>query len=164
MQEFYEMDNKDCLKLMETILAIPGEDRTTEFKRLGKDEKVTRVIESIVAMANTDGGIIVFGVDDPEKTKFRGLERVFGIEENLEKHDEIGRNISRITPPISQLWPPVILPCPNGKSIGLLSIPKSTTSFHAIDNHVFIRLEKGNKILTPHEIVNFSKCGESIEK
>jgi len=150
------MDNKDCLKLMETILAIPGEDRTTEFKRLGKDEKVTRVIESIVAMANTDGGIIVFGVDDPEKTKFRGLERVFGIEENLEKHDEIGRNISRITPPISQLWPPVILPCPNGKSIGLLSIPKSTTSFHAIDNHVFIRLEKGNKILTPHEIVNLS--------
>lgn len=155
-EDYCDMNKDDCLKLMETILAIPGEDRTTEFKRLGKDDKVTKIIESIVAMANTDGGVIIFGVDDPEKTKLKGMDRVFGIEENPEKYDEIARNIARIAPPIPQLWPPVVVTCPNGKSVGLLSIPKGTTSFHSIENHVFVRLERGNKILTPHEIVGLS--------
>jgi hypothetical protein len=30
------------------------------------------------------------------------------------------------------------------------------SGFHSIENHVFVRHEKGNKILTPHEIVNHS--------
>jgi predicted HTH transcriptional regulator len=100
------LNHDQCLKVANIVLNIPAEDRTTEFKRLGKDEKVTKTIESIVAMANTDGGIIIFGVDDPEKTKLKGMDRVFGVEENLEKFDEIGRNIERITPPISGLCRP----------------------------------------------------------
>jgi predicted HTH transcriptional regulator len=75
--------------LINKILAIPSEDRTTEFKRLGRDFRVSKIIESIVAMANTDGGIIVLGVDDPQKTKAKGLDRVFGIEENPERNRTI---------------------------------------------------------------------------
>jgi predicted HTH transcriptional regulator len=28
-------------------------------------------------MANTDGGVIIFGIDDPEKTKLEGLDRIW---------------------------------------------------------------------------------------
>lgn len=143
-------------ELINYILSIPTEDRSNEFKRLGKEFNVSKVIQSAVAMANTDGGLIFLGIDDPQKSKLKGLDRVFGIEESPEKYDEIERNISRTTPPVSYLWPPLLLPCPHGKTIAVLDIPKATNSFHSIDNKVFIRLEKGNKVLTPHEIIKLS--------
>lgn len=146
----------DSQKTINTILSVPAEDRTIEFKRVGSDLKVDKVIESVVAMSNTDGGNLVLGVDDPEKTEVKGIERVYGIEENLEKYDEIGRNIVRINPPIPFIWPPVFFKCSNGKTIAVLHIPKATDNFRSINNHVFVRLEKGNKILTPYEIVKFS--------
>jgi ATP-dependent DNA helicase RecG len=142
--------------ILSTLLNIPGEDRSTEFKRVGSELRVNKVIESIVAMANTDGGIIIFGIDDPQKTKLKGLDRVYGIEEDPGKIDEIGREIVRITPPMPNLWPPLFIPCENGRTIGVLTIPKETVSFHSIDNHVFIRQEKGNRLLPPHEIITFS--------
>ena len=139
-----------------TILSIPAEDRTIEFKRLGDKINITKIIESIVAMANTDGGLVILGIDDPQKTKLKGLDRVFGIEENIEKYDEIGRNIHRISPPISLLFPPSVLACSNNRKIAVIRVPKAINNFHSIDNHVFIRLEKGNKLLTPHETVKLS--------
>ena len=102
-----KMSDQDIIN---KILTIPTEDETTEFKRVGSDLKVERVAESVGAMANTDGGILILGVDDPQKTKLKGLERVYGIDENLEKYDEIGKNISRISPPLSVVWPPPFLP------------------------------------------------------
>ena len=49
-------------------------------------------------MSNTDGGYIILGVDDPEKTKLKAFDRIFGIEEGKEKFDEIGREIKNIVP------------------------------------------------------------------
>lgn len=142
--------------IIDNILLIPEENRTTEFKRIGKELKVSKIIESIVAMANTDGGIVVLGVDDPEKTKLKGYDRIFGTDENPELYDEIGRNISKIAPPISFIWPPSLFKASNGKSFAILAIPKAINNFHSINNHVYIRLEKGNKLLTPHEIIKLS--------
>jgi ATP-dependent DNA helicase RecG len=141
--------------LITDILSIPEETRTIEFKRLGQ-ENITRIIESVVAMANTEGGIILVGIDDPQKTKLTGLDRIYGIEENSAKFDELGKNLARITPPLPAAWPPKLLPCSKGKTIGLIHIPKAQQDFHSIDNHVFIRLEKGNKRLTPHEILKYA--------
>jgi ATP-dependent DNA helicase RecG len=143
-------------ELLKVVLEMPGENRTWEFKRLGTDVSVSKIIETIVAMANTDGGIIILGVDDPEKTKLKGFERIYGIEENPEKYDEIGRSISRITPPIPDLWPPLTLAAPDGKNVAAISIPKARDNFFTIDNRVWVRLEKGNKVLTPHEVVKLS--------
>lgn len=102
------------------------------------------------------GGVIFLGVDDPEKSKIKGLDRVYGIEENLEKYDEVGRNLQRIVPPVSFLWPTAQLVCVSGKTVGVIHIPKAINGFHSINNHVYIRLEKGNKLLDPHEIVKLS--------
>ena len=59
--------------ILTDILTIPSESQTLEFKRLAGDKVVTKTIETIVAMANTDGGVIVLGIDDPEKTKLKSI-------------------------------------------------------------------------------------------
>jgi predicted HTH transcriptional regulator len=64
-------------KIIETILNIPEETQTIEFKRLNGSKVVAKVVQTIVAMANTDGGVIIFGIDDPEKTKLEGLDRIW---------------------------------------------------------------------------------------
>ena len=144
------------MDFIKQILEVPAETRTLEFKRLGAQLKPNKIVESIVAMANTDGGLIVLGIDDPEKSTLKGYERIFGIEENNELFDEIGRLISRITPPLPNLWPPALFKHEANKTVATILIGKSTSEFHSVDNHVFIRLEKGNKLLTPHEITKLS--------
>jgi len=141
--------------LIDQILDIPEETQTTEFKRLDGQKVVSKIIQTIVAMANTDGGIIILGVDDPEKTKLKGLDRVFGIEENRSLHDEIFHEIKRITPHLSGITTQDII-VPKNKTVVLLTVPKATESFFSIENNVFIRLYKSNKKLSPQEIIKFS--------
>lgn len=145
-------------ELISRILAIPSESRTLEFKRLGsRNEGLDRVLQSIVAMANTDGGILVIGVDDPQKTTLKGQDRIFGIEENLRLYDELGQAVRKISPPISGLWPPDIIDAKNKEiRIGWLSVPKVVDGFRSIEGHVYIRQERGNRRLTPQEIIHFS--------
>jgi len=142
-------------KIIETILGIPEETQTIEFKRLDGKKVVKKTIQTIVAMANTDGGTIIFGVEDPEKTSLKGKARIFGIEENKELYDEIFHEIRRVVPPISNLKPDLIK-AGNDKTIAILSIPKATESFHSIDDRVWIRLYKSNKKLSPQEVIKFS--------
>lgn len=148
----------DIHKFIEQILAIPNESRTVEFKRLGsRNESIEKTLQSIVAMANTDGGIIVLGVDDPQKTTKKGLDRIYGIEENPELYDELGQNVKKISPPISSIWPPDLIQIPGKKArIGWLVVPKVVDGFRSIENHVYIRQERGNKRLSPQEIVHFA--------
>lgn len=144
-------------KFLENILQIPSETLHVEFKRLAGERVIEKTVETITAFANTEGGLVILGVDDPEKTKLKDLDRIFGIEENLALFDEIGRNVQKIVPPLSDIWPPKKIPVAKiGKTIAIIDIPKAEQSFHAINNHVFVRLEKGNKRLTPQEIVKFS--------
>ncbi len=148
----------DKERLIEQILAIPNESRTLEFKRLGtRNETIDKTLQTIVAMANTDGGIIVLGIDDPQKTTKKGLDRIYGIEENPELYDELGNVVKKILPPISSIWPPEIIDIPSKNlRVGWLSVPKATDNFRSIENHVYIRQERGNKRLSPQEIVHFA--------
>ena len=74
-------------KFIDYCLNVSAENRMEEFKRLGEEKSkiVRKTLESIVAMTNTDGGFIIFGIDDPEKGEKIPDKRVFGIEENLEE-------------------------------------------------------------------------------
>ncbi|OHA03123.1 MAG: hypothetical protein A3J10_03965 [Candidatus Sungbacteria bacterium RIFCSPLOWO2_02_FULL_54_10] len=145
-------------ELIKNILNIPSESRTLEFKRLGsRNESIDRVLQSIVAMANTDGGTLILGVEDPQKTTLKGLDRIFGIEENLVFYDELGKAVRKISPPISSIWPPDIVEVPNKNvRIGLLAVPKVSDGFRSIEGHVYVRLEQGNKRLLPQEVVHFA--------
>ena len=145
-------------ELIKNILNIPSESRTLEFKRLGsRNESIDRMLQSIVAMANTDGGTLILGVEDPQKTTLRGLDRILGIEENLEFYDEIGKTVRKISPPISSIWPPDLVEVLNKNvRIGLLAVPKISDGFRSIEGHVYVRLERGNKRLLPQEVVHFA--------
>lgn len=144
-------------KLIQQILEIPAESQNVEFKRLGGPNIVSKIIQTIVAMANTNGGIIILGVEDPEKTKKKGLDRILGIEENLGNYDSINAEIKRIVPPLTGIWPGEVL-SPKGLQVKmvLLDIPKATESFHSVDNKVYIREQKSNRQLTAHELVPFA--------
>ncbi len=143
--------------LIDTILAIPSETQGIEFKRLGGESVVRKILQTMVAMANTEGGYIVLGVDDPEKTKLKGLDRIYGIEESLTSYDELEREIKNITPPLIAIWPGQIIEIPNiQKRVALLNIPKVMDSFRSINNQVFIRQEKGNRQITAHELIKFA--------
>lgn len=122
-------------ELIKEILAVPAETQTIEFKRLSGNGMVGKIIETIVAMTNIDGGVIVLGVNDPGETTLKGFDRISGIEENLNNFDAIGREIQRIIPPLSSIWPPdKILIKEVGKSIALLYIPKAADSFRSVNN------------------------------
>ena len=85
-----------------------SESRTFDCKRL--KGKLTKVLETVVAFANSDGGIIALGLEDPDKA--RGRDRLYGIQENLMNWDELRRLLrSRITEPDSLSWTPLEIAC-----------------------------------------------------
>ena len=137
--------------LINDILSIPEESQTIEFKRLKGQKVVAKVLETIVAMANTDGGNIIIGIDDPEKSIQSGVDRIYGIEESQELYDELIHKASQIMPPISGMIEPRLLKTVNNKTVAILFVPKAMETFHSINNDVFIRLRKSNKKLTPQE-------------
>lgn len=146
------------LTVIDRVLAIPMESRFVEFKRLGsRKEVVGEAMKSIVAMANTDGGILIIGVNDPLDTKFKGYDRIFGIEENTPLFDELGRILKKIYPPIMGIWPPDIIEVPSHKKrVAILNIPKVSDGLRSYEGHVYMRGEQGNHRLSPQEIIHFS--------
>ncbi len=143
-------------KLIEDILLIPSESQNLEFKRLAEERVVAKAVETVVAMANAEGGVIILGIDDPEKTKLKGMERIFGIDEKTDVFDALGREIQRIIPHLSGIWPPRVIEDVTNKRIGLLSVPKAIDSFCSINNRVYVRAEKSNRQLNAYEIVKFA--------
>lgn len=148
------MDEKG---LINTLLQIPAESQTLEFKRLAGVKVVEKIVQTIVGMTNAEGGVLVIGIDDPEKSQKTGLDRIYGIEENFEFFDSIGEEIKRMVPPLISIWPPHKIHVPEiSKTVAIIYIPKSTENFRSIDNKVWVRQEKSNKSLSPQEIIKFS--------
>jgi ATP-dependent DNA helicase RecG len=149
-----QMPKEKRSDIIEALLKIPAEDHETEFKRIDKD--VSGIIESIVGMANADGGIMILGIEDPEKNTLKGDKRIFGVEENISNFDNLGREIQKVSPPLSSVWPPDKFAVGNGLHVALVAVPKVTDGLRSFNNHVYLRQEKSNKRLTPAEVVKFS--------
>ena len=133
------------------LLAQP-ESRRFECKRVGK---VDRLLESVVAFANTDGGTLALGLEDPDKGV--GRDRLVGIQEHPMNWDELRRKFrSRITEPDQLPVTHVEVGCTlrDGTlgSLILLKIQKSSCVHSIVDDGTFVRLDKGNKELTASEI------------
>lgn len=138
---------------LEELLKIPEETQTVEFKRISGDAVVSKIVKTAVAFTNTDGGRIIIGIDDPEKTKKRGIDRVYGLEENLENYDEVFREFARITPAVRV--DKIELNTDKG-TVAILTILKSSQSLHSIDGKIYVRLKKSNRQLTPQECIKMS--------
>ena len=136
---------------------LEEESYSFDCKRL--KEKLTKILETIVAFANSDGGVIALGLEDPDKGQ--GRDRVYGIQENPMNWDELRRLMrSRVTESELLVWEPAEVGCTRRDgtrgSVVLLRIEKSTRIHSIVDDGTFIRLRKGNKQLTAPEINELS--------
>jgi len=138
--------------LIDGVLGME-ESYTFDCKRIRKDLK--KVLETIVAFANSDGGTVALGFEDPDKAA--GRDRVFGIQENPMNWDELRRLMrSRITESNHLQTTATEIGCTlrdgtNG-SVVFLRIHKSVRIHSIVDDGTFRRLDKGNKELTASEI------------
>jgi ATP-dependent DNA helicase RecG len=136
------------------------ESERWEFKRVGNN---TRKLETIVAFANTDGGVLVLGLGDP--TRASGQDRVYGIDENAESVDDLRRMVAqRITPPLlpPDVDEPIFFFMPfalrNGRTgqLVLVRVAKSAAVHSIIDDGTLVRLAKGNRQISAAEITTLS--------
>ena len=136
---------------------LEEESYTFDCKRI--KDRLTKILETVVAFANSDGGVIALGLEDPDKAQ--GRDRVYGIQENLMNWDELRRlMLSRITESGLLVWKPHEVGCTlrDGTlgSVVFLRIEKSTRIHSIVDDGTFRRLDKGNKELTAPEINELS--------
>lgn len=129
-----------------------SESRTFECKRIGK---VDRLLESVVAFSNTDGGLLALGLEDPDKAK--GRDRVYGIQTHPMNWDELQRKLrSRITDPDQLQVAHQEIGCTlrDGSlgSVILLKVGRSSRVHSIVDDGTFTRLTKGNLELTAAQI------------
>ena len=150
-------------ELIESFLAVP-ESYSFDCKRLGK---LDRVLETIVAFANADGGIIALGLEDPDKAN--GRDRVYGVQENALALDELKRLVrSRITPEVQSLAFTEIgcrLRSGQNGSTCFLKVPKSPVVHSIVNDGTFRRLDRSNQQLTAHQIneLSFARGAISAE-
>src|SRR5437016_9201570 len=118
-----------------------GEDTYLELKvKLSNSE---RIAQEIVALANTGGGVIVFGVNDQL--------RVEGIEDGENVQDELVR-ICR-----EEIVPPIVpfidrLAFDNGRRIMALEVVGKRRPYRTRDGRFFVRIGADKREALPEEL------------
>ena len=143
-------------ELVGKFLEYP-EDYSLDFKRVS-GKMVQKALETISAFANTEGGILALGLDDPKQGPDRS--RIYGLQENQQAIDELRRKIrSHITPEVPGIAL-VEIGCTlnNGTkgSVLFVKVPKSARLHSILEDGTFIRLQKSNRQLTAAEITALS--------
>src|SRR5437879_1545454 len=118
-----------------------GEDTYLELKvKLSNSE---RIAQGIVALANTGGGIIVFGVNDQM--------RVEGIDHPEEVQDELVRICrEEVVPPIIPFIDRIAFD--NGRRIVALDVNGKRRPYRTRDGRFFIRIGADKRETTPEEL------------
>jgi len=140
-----------------TLLSTP-ESRTLDFKRISS--KHPRMIETICAFANSEGGLLAIGVGDVKDLKpgAKPQSRLFGIEENPEAFDDFRRHVmARFVPALERLhW--LRLPCVlhDGKPghIMLLRVEKSEQVHSVVGDGTWARMDASNREMNAAEIAD----------
>ncbi|MEZ6186367.1 MAG: ATP-binding protein [Planctomycetota bacterium] len=134
------------------------ESASFECKRLAGG-KLSRVLESIVAFANTEGGVIALGLEDPGKA--RGRARIFGVDEKRENLDELKRMcVERVTDSALLKLQLLSFECSlrdgSKGTVCYLSVPKSACVHSVVGGGTFVRLDKSNRQLSAREITELA--------
>jgi ATP-dependent DNA helicase RecG len=156
------MTNKPFTAInLEKLLSRP-ESRQLEFKRVGN--KHGRILETICAFANSDGGLLVIGVGDAKELKpgERPERRLWGIEENAEAFDDLQRLVmQRFTPPIESNfldWSEVQCTLRGGRPgrVVMLRVSKSDKVHSVYGGSTWTRMDSSNRQLSAAEILELS--------
>jgi ATP-dependent DNA helicase RecG len=130
-------------------------DETVRFESKRVSGKmVHKAVETVVAFANTEGGLLVLGMEDFKKTQ--GDDRLFGIQENPEAVDELRRKIEHgITPALNEVgWRTISCILRNGAegTLVVVEVSKSTMAHSVVEDGTWKRLERGNREMTAKEV------------
>lgn len=143
------------------MLLRSPESNTLEFKRLGAG-KVAKMLETICAFANTEGGWLVVGIADPKDIKptDKPQHRLWGLEENPEAFDELQRKCrTQFNPTITTLGF-YRLPCTlrdgSAGHVALLRVAKSAQVHSVVDGGTWSRGDASNRQLGASEITDLS--------
>ena len=151
-----ELTSQEASSFVAWVLAS-SESQLLEFKRVS-GRMVGKALETICAMANTLGGQLILGVDDPEKEK--GAARLYGVGENPEAVDELRRKLgSHFLPGVEGIQL-LRIPCTlrdgtQGALLGI-GIPKSDKVHSILDGGTWIRGEASNRLMNASEITELS--------
>ncbi|UUZ62045.1 putative DNA binding domain-containing protein [Polaromonas sp. P1-6] len=143
-----------------TALLAAHESRKLDFKRISA--KHGRMIETLCAFANTDGGLVVIGVGDAKDLKpgAKPEGRLFGVEENPEAFDLFRRQVmQRFDPPLARLhWLRVPCTLHNGQPghVVLLRVEKSEQVHSVVGNGTWTRMDASNRELSAAEIADLA--------
>ena len=152
-QKFPQDFLEECLNI-----ALHGsETKATEMKRVS-GKMVTKALETICAFANTKGGLLFLGVEDPDKAK--GQDRLYGIDETPVAIDELIRKLeTQFLPKIEKIMG-VRIPCKlrDGKegSVLVLIVPPSDKVHSILDDGTWMRADKSNREMSASEITELS--------
>ncbi len=141
-------------------LLAAHESRTLDFKRVSS--KHGRLLETICAFANTDGGLVVLGIGDAKDLKpgEKPASRLWGVQENAEGFDDLRRLVlQRFTPAITKLhWIRVACTLRDGQAghVVLLRVEKSEQVHSIVGNGTWTRMDASNRELAAAEIADLA--------
>lgn len=123
-----------------------------EVKRI-VGEKLTRALETIVAFANTDGGVLALGIDDIAKST--GRDRVYGVQEHASNVDELERLVTtKVTPRLDAAFLEIGCTLSDGSrgSIVVVYVEKGPDVHSILLGGTWARLHHGNRQMTAGEV------------
>lgn len=124
-----------------------------EAKRLGRNT-VSKAMDTVCALANTEGGILVLGLEDFDKAE--GRDRLYGIEENPEALDELRRKLrTHFSPPLEGVHFDTLqvkLRDDTQGRIVVVRVPQSAKVHSVVDDGTWLRLPTSNREMTATEI------------
>jgi ATP-dependent DNA helicase RecG len=142
-QEYYLSTPAPATSRTELLRLIRGgEDTFLELKvKLSNTEKIT---QEIVALANTGGGVIVFGVND--QLRIEGVDNPESVQEELVR-------ICRedIEPPLFPFVDRIAFD--NGRRIVALDIEGKRRPYRTRDGRFYLRIGAEKREATPEEVV-----------
>ena len=132
-----------------------SKDETIRFESKRVSGKmVHKALETVVACANTEGGFLVLGLEDFKKAK--GVDRLFGIQENPEAVDELRRKVEHsIIPRLDEvIWRsiPCVLRDGTEGSLVVVEVMKSAKVHSVVEDGTWKRLEHGISEMTAREV------------
>lgn len=152
------MPNKD---IVQTIIDFT-EWQTFECKRARAS--VAKIAETVVAFANGEGGLLVLGLEDPDKAPRE--KRLFGISENPDNISEIINLIPKdIIPPlpkINRYRIPIININGIKDELLMLDIERSTDVHSLRKGDTYLRRGRQNHKLTAQEIIRLKYAKGSV--
>jgi len=129
------------------------EGKTLEFKE--NTSSLQKIVQTIVAFANTAGGMLVIGIKDKSK-------KVIGLQDVLKEEERLASAVADSIYP--QLIPSFQLHTWRKKDILLITVPHSLRPYYikskGLDNGVYIRIGSTNRIADPQTISQIQNLRE----